>query len=404
MTVQAISGSPSDVLAAIDLAKATEEDEVLVPPGTWMWNEGVDAFILRFVPPPQGLTIRGAGIGLTVFEMTIPPTKSVVMISAEDYLGRGWYDGTPGVSARVTGITFKGKVVAEDFGIVGVRMKSLTDFRVDHNEFIDMSGTAIISENYYGRSHHRGLFDHNTISNPYKDRPDYTGSKNWGYGMVAVGGASGSGYLRPDIDYYLGKYEGLDDITVFEDNKTFGCRHSTASNQNAWYLARKNEFHDLIPVNYTHVDVHGQAGPTSVGGRGLECYENLFVGYPSNGNYYTDAIGLRGGGGVVYNNVYQNLRDGVLLMWYEPGPAAAIPNDIWIWGNTPEKVTVSPGWENLIIEGENFFVGTPRPGYTPYRYPHRLVSDEPPPPMRARALIQVALSAATGIALILLSL
>jgi len=377
MTINANSGSPEDLNAAIAQAIATGDDEVVIPAGRFPFNGYGDESIVLFSPPPQGLTIRGAGIGVTILEMTEFPNGNTKFIEVRDILSN-----RTGAPVRISGISFIGKTQDEAISYpVAIRMMSVTDFVVEYCSFDNFPNYGVIMSNIYRNPGGRGLVHNCSFDNSYKDDPEYVGTEEkWGYGIGAVANTSlVPGEYDHDVDYYLGKYDGLDNILYVEDCTFRRCRHSIASNQGAWYVVRNCEFHDIRPPNYFHVDVHGQAGTNAVGGRGMECYNNRFVGYSTphtdgTPRWYNGAVGLRGGGGVVYNNVYENMKYGVMLLWYDPGPAAAFPNDIWIWDNTPEMVIVQPGYEERIIQDQNFFVGSPRPGYTPYPYPHPLTT------------------------------
>lgn len=347
------SGSAEDIQAAIDLAIATRAVLVEIPAGDFEFNpSGLEH--VSFNVPDYVLTIRGAGIGNTILNMTSQPVEWYGMFLITD-------SARTGGSVRVTGITFNGFVdPLAVYPTVGVRVRAITDFRIDHCEFLDFESAAIGSDNSAGYSEHRGVIDHNIFDNPYKDDPVYTGSKMWGYGIISTSDYTVGEYKHP-VDYYLGQYDGKDDIIYIEDNVFKRCRHSIASNQNAWYVARHNEFHDVRPFNYGHVDVHGASGPNTAGGRGLESYNNLFVGYGGS----NDAHWLRGGSGVVFNNTYQNMHSGTEL--YNEDEAFKV-QDLYIWDNTPESVVDYDDY----TEGVDYYVGQPLPGYISYPYPHPL--------------------------------
>ena len=50
----------------------------------------------------------------------------------------------------------------------------------------------------------------------------------------------------------------------------------------------------------------------------------------------------------------------------------------YAWGNAPQAPVFAPNTA-IVRANEHFFDNTPMPGYTPYVYPHPLVTDQPPP-------------------------
>lgn len=134
-----------------------------------------------------------------------------------------------------------------------------------------------------------------------------------------------------------------------------------------------------MSTNNAYLDIHGNGFPA---GRGYEAYNNTFL----PGGYCVD---FRGGGGVIYNNTFIGTEAGVLLE--QDNYNASAPNnpmyvnDVWIWSNTYTSVGINFEVEPTvgIVAGVNYFKdasdGTtatspapPRPGYTPYTYPHPL--------------------------------
>jgi hypothetical protein len=193
---------------------------------------------------------------------------------------------------------------------------------------------------------------------------------------------------------------------------------------------------------------HGQ-DTAGYGSRQFEIYDNKFnltSGNPKNMNCW---VSLRGGSGVVFNNSMQDIpnKTGVQLNVYSINrddsipcqvayPAArqvgqgwsasstasygnpvvaddgtgAVTEGVYIWGNTGSETT-DPNYVGLdqyspddcgngklvtefLKEGRDYFVGTAKPNYSPYRYPHPLhtafavtgASPTPPPPKNLRVV------------------
>jgi len=60
---------------------------------------------------------------------------------------------------------------------------------------------------------------------------------------------------------------------------------------------------------------------------------------------------------------------------------------VYSWNNTIHGGTPSPvGGNATLISGRDYFNDTPMPGYTPYTYPHPLVTGAPAPPTNLRAI------------------
>jgi hypothetical protein len=206
---------------------------------------------------------------------------------------------------------------------------------------------------------------------------------------------------------------------VFIENSTIertayvGSTHAVWSDDGGGYVFRHNTV-----TNY-ELDVHGNC--TSGGSREFEIYNNTFI--ISSGQSYSSFAVLRGGTGVVYNNSITNngtkpdSNVGVQIreQQIDQGtmcaqgncPSCNYPakhqlgrgrNDaldpLYVWGNTVNGVS-----QNVVgiwpIDGDtaceascgkqlyvsdflklnrDYYIST-RPGYTPYTYPHPLVTN-----------------------------
>jgi hypothetical protein len=203
----------------------------------------------------------------------------------------------------------------------------------------------------------------------------------------------------------------------FTDGPSFACD----ADDNARVVWRYNTMQDSC------IGSHGQES-AQYGARQLEIYNNTFTmtaGNVKNNNVW---VSYRGGSGVVFNNAMQDItgnKTGIQLNVYSINrndsipcqtgyPAArqtgqgwsssssatygnpvvsqdgigAVTEGVWIWGNTGTETT-DPNYVGIdqfspdecgngqligkyLIEGRDYFVGTAKPGYTPYTYPHPL--------------------------------
>jgi len=346
--VNARSCSPTDIQVAVNVASAAGGGTVNVPSGVGYFNDDT-------VTIPGGVNIIGAGIGNTILHQT----------KAAPFNKMFYIDGSNGKRTRISGIQFEGNVTSssDDVYGTGVSFYAAIDFRIDHCKFTDFPNMAIGVSGNYPVGTTRGVIDHNDIDNPYKDI--YGG--NWAYGVIV----SGLAYAWHDnINDFLGKYETAPagfPIVYIEDNNFSRCRHAIASNQGAWYVARYNTIREERPPNFGSIDVHGSAGATAPGGRGLEAYNNTIIG--SVGYENAQAFWIRGGGGVIYDNTMQNIWKGVGLYRDSQIPAYQV-KDLYIWDNTMDRGTLIDNYAGY-TENVDYFLFA-NSGYTPYPYPHPL--------------------------------
>lgn len=355
--VWAETGYPEDIQAAVNAIRV-EGGTVYVPEGDFPFiytgTIGVTSY--------GGVNIVGLG---TTLRAKPQPRNSKMF----------WLEGSNGKRLGLSGMNLIGDVVYDPatetddkVNNVGVYIHAAKDFRVHHNRFVDFAGKSVISEAYSDMM--RGVVDHNIIDNPYKDIYPYN-SGFWAYGILVVGKAY---QWEQNINNLLGKYEtlGQTPIVYIEDNILSRCRHSIASSQGVWYVARYNKFYEPRPKNFGMIDVHGLAGYDAPGGRGLEAYNNEVHGAP--GYSSNAAMWLRGGGGVVHHNVFIDSTAAAVSLFDDsalgkPPPTYARVKDLYIWGNTyqnSKQLASGPYTENI-----DYFLSE-RVGYVPYPYPHPL--------------------------------
>lgn len=353
---------PADIQAAVNAVYASGGGIVFLPSETGEWYS-------ETVTVLGGVDVIAQNPLLSILHQNTPyPFNLMFKV-----------DGRNGRNVRVSGIEFQGKVTSNDdnanlYYSHAIQMYEVPEFRVDHCKFTDFPCTAIsVTNSHTGTT--TGVIDHNILDNPYKDI--YGGI--WGYGVSISGKTLWSDY---DITHFLGKYDDAPighPIVYLEDNVFSRCRHAIACNQGAWYVARYNTISEERIKSYPSMDVHGTAGAGYPGGRGLEAYHNLIIG--SVGYTAAIAFGIRGGGGVIFNNEMQNIGKGILLENESAygSPDYAQVHELYIWNNTMDRGT--PLDPKGYIENIDYFLYE-RGGYIPYPYPHPLTLEAPPPKHR----------------------
>jgi len=152
----------------------------------------------------------------------------------------------------------------------------------------------------------------------------------------------------------------------------------------------------------------GTSVTTTRGGFVAEIYNNTISSLASRNPLNQNAIGLRAGKGIIFNNIFENHRHAVGI-GNDPYTCTQGGLDhIWktyIWNNTYTNIvpdTAGKNWINPggcsstyihpasscsetgkevygMKDGTYGDTGCPMPGYVPYTYPHPLVSGAPPP-------------------------
>ncbi len=241
----------------------------------------------------------------------------------------------------------------------GIMVSDCIDFRIDHLHIEGYSKQAAI---HVTGADTRGVIDHNWIRNQ--------AASSLGYGVVVY---------KEDVwneDMQLGtKY-----AVFIEDNTFVNCRHAVAANSGAHYVFRYN----LVTEGVTSsaVDAHGPYWGSDEGTRAFEVYGNTIENPEPSGSEI--AIGIRGGGGVIFDNIIREYTYGVMFK-IEKGQSGSYPlyhqpHEVYIWDNSFD-VLYDVGYSNLhhsgsyIKENRDWFA-YPLPGYTPYTYPHPLTKED----------------------------
>ena len=364
-TRTAASCQLSAVQAMVDAA--VSGDVVVVPAGTCTWSSNVE------IPAGKHITLKGAGAGVT----TIRRTGRAVNIVLSN--------------SRLTGFTFVCAFVLVDGDA----------FRIDHNEFTCsefLVGVRSFTERKTTSA--KGLIDHNEFHNMSIRIDGFADSFN-----RLLGTTHWSDPLAL----------GTDDAVYIEDNThTFTVHGNAVDCQTSGrYVFRHNVVTD------TTMEAHSSQGGRAC--RKWEIYNNTLKGV----NRSMPSFFLRGGTGVVFDNVFlgswnskngrvDNVRsfesrgnlgkcDGSSPFDGNAANQRGFPcrdqigrgqdsspinnNTAWptqtidpayFWNNTWNGelggVFVANNGSELHIKADrDFFVNKgPKPGYTPFRYPHPL--------------------------------
>ncbi|MEM7818586.1 MAG: carboxypeptidase-like regulatory domain-containing protein [Candidatus Aenigmatarchaeota archaeon] len=389
LDVIAKSGSAEDIQAAVDFVASMGGGSVYIPEGNFSINPSdyklipnIPGYTYAAVIIPGGVSVIGAGKDKTILKLTGEPPGSMFYLRGEN-----------GLRSRISGISFIGYVnyskvcrndtrcdqypdEPETSSSIGIEVGDAKDFRIDNCYFEDFTGNAIAAgNNRYPSAILRGVIDHCTFVQRYKY---FINNTQWGY---CVGVYLDYYSWEDNITKILGKYN----ETVFiEDSYFEGCRHHVAANGGAHYVFRYNYLTKVKPENYNYIDAHGSSGsPPAVGTRAIEVYGNVIEDSPCPidcrfgseyiGSYLGLGIGIRGGGGVVFNNTFNKTKTGISLATDAENPKC-VTHDVWIWNNTYISVPIQiyPG---SAVENVDYFLY--KPGwYTPYAYPHPLTLEE----------------------------
>lgn len=413
--VTALSGSPSDIQAAVNAVAAAGGGTVHIPAGNFAFNPPMNGIGVTIPYTNVPIAIIGAGIRQTILTETQFSGFSTMF-------DRSWGGQSYGAaSVRISGISFVGFVYATSLpsgitddwntqGNKGISLSCTEDFRIDHCSFQNFASMAIGTNDNTGGSAQlidRGVIDHCSFDNPYKAlcQPyNATGaySSIGGYGIIVCGD-----YYSWDLNIqdYLGHYyqftvlnstnagnpsfpnygEVVPQPIYIENNNFSRCRHCVSSTGGGYYVVRYNHFD--TPAPYRCVDIHGNpGGADQVGGRGLEAYGNIFnltnLAY-SNGD--CAAFGLRGGSGVIWNNTiivpngggHDNLG---MEFGNDTDRSFCQVNHLYWWNNTVERQDGTQISPSTYITGVpyvvnvNYFLRAPDMTddgftYTPFMYP-----------------------------------
>lgn len=276
-TYNAATPNYNDVWFAITNAPAVDGDLVNIPAGTASWTNTLSI--------TNGITIAGAGIGVTIILDDVPLNPSTG--AAQNIKGVF----TPGQKFRLTGITFrKGtKALKALNGVIG--MNGITaptgSIHIDHCEFDQHYNDSFIQ--FFGWIY--GCIDHCI----------FEARKGAGMQSILVehtqwgGGANNYG----DGSWAEPAYYGTEKAIYMEDNQFVNL--GTAQTNGGLdcygggrYVARFNSFSNTVAVN------HGTESPGRLrSSRSMEIYGNNFF------FTFSATVGQsRGGGLLLFSNAW----------------------------------------------------------------------------------------------------
>lgn len=266
--VTAADCSYVEVAAAVQSAVEAGGGTVCLPACVSEWWE-------EPIGMPTGIGLVGAGVDATILR-----SHAYRIFNINER-------GSSAEPFRITGIRFEGYDSAAGTTVHNIiRFESVQDFRIDH---CHLTGCryCIAADSRAGSPHSTGVIDHNVIE---RGASDYESVY-----CVSVG-------PRPWLeDMGLGS----GDAVFIEDNILSRCGHPAATFGGGHYVFRHNAV-----VDSSSLDGHGPGfESTGRGTRAVEVYGNEFVhhedpGEGNNGRGWT-AIGLRAGGGVIFDNTFR---------------------------------------------------------------------------------------------------
>jgi len=304
--------------------------------GTVYIPEG-DFFLNGPVTIGSDITLAGAGKDRTTLR-TVGPA---MVIKAS------------GDNIRITGFS----LISDDHdGGNGIVIENSKDFRVDHLHIEGYSDQAAV---FVSGRDTRGVIDHCEIIMKL--------TSSLGYGVVIYGDDTWKDDLQLGTEYAV----------FIEDNTFINTRHAVAANKGAHYVFRYN----VVKRGYSShaVDAHGPYWGSNVGTQAVEIYNNVIIDPEASGS--ERAIGIRGGSGVIFDNIIRGYTYGIMLIIEDRQDLSSYPvynqvHGLYIWNNScdgEQEVIVQK--ENhatrFIMENRDFFL-SPKEGYEPYPYPHPL--------------------------------
>ena len=332
------------VLTAVGMAHSG--DTVFIPAGSCNWNE-------RQLSVPANVHLRGAGKELTTIVRSGRVANSSYLIA---------FDCSQGGTVKFSGFSLVGNGDGDiqDKGL-GL-LHGCIDFVVSNSRFRNFIFSAV----YVGDSEtQRGVIYGNEFIDNYSPA-----LRNLGYGVVVYGGGT-----WPELSL------GTQNAVFVEDNYFSGNRHNIASNNGSAYVFRHNTVVGLDPAkDFAMTDAHGLSS-SSRGSRSYEIYDNHYSVKLDHGLQRT-AIGVRGGDGVIFNNVVAANIDRAVELSAEGFACGSYPGkdqikSLYIWNNSYRSAGArfENGIDNecpsSIRLNRDYFLNA-KPGYRPYAYPHPL--------------------------------
>lgn len=404
VTINARTVSLADVSAAVALA--SEGDTVVVPAGTARW-----ALPLNIT---KGITLQGATTVDTSSALGTANDRTIILDDGVAPNQIITVTLSPNQVFRMTGLTLAAgtstAVNGQGVNVSGIcpGASGTGSFRVDHCHFSNLNRNVDLQLGgwLYGVIDHCLFYGGGMAINIHHDR--------WGNTPQAYGDGS---WAEPP-------YFGSNKFVFIEDN----CIDNSTNNGSTAGIDAKHGARFVVRYNHMNSGItgpHGTEGQRSRGARVMEFYNNIVsysFDFPSGTNF-------RSGTGVVHDNQYINKCHGIgniqayrtfhdfgppfgqangTNKWDQndgsghlqvaidqPGrgksdlvtgdnPTPAFPHNalepIYVWGNSVQNPNYS-GMDTMapMVEGRDIHNNTPMPGYTPYTYPHPLVTGAPAP-------------------------
>lgn len=355
-TFAAATCQPADV--AFQAGKAlTPGGTVMIPAGDCDWQ----GHQVDFAP---GVSVRGAGRDRTILRRTSTTSSAVNSLLHLNCNVSSRSGGVADLSVvgnaveadQDTGIWLEGRCV--DFRVRDVRASGFSD--------------AGIRLEGYGQ---RGVVYRSDLLSNFR-----CANGCYGYGVVIYGGANPppAGPAMPPLD--LGSAEAV----FVEDSYFTDNRHDIASNHGSRYVFRHNTaLTTLRTRNFGMVDAHGAKNTAEHGSRSYEIYAN-YLRVDTSAMQTADGIVIRGGDGVVFDNVMPWMPYALRLeneVCSGSWPLHDQVRKVYVWNNTftprpdlygtSDPVWVAAACTSYIVEGREYFLQA-RPNYAPYTYPHPL--------------------------------
>lgn len=393
-TINAFSPSYNDVSSAI--ASARDGDTVQIPAGSATWSSTLNV-------GSKGIAIIGAGSDNTIITNAVNGANPTVRTDGPLFK----WSNTGTKLCRLSGIRVNSNFNHE--GIVWLTGPILK-IRVD-NCYFDR-GTVFFT-NMYGNNATGpvyGVVDHCTFYNMGRHGMYFANDTRSG---ESASGATRVGQTVWD-QFTSGDHSvaGSDQMLYFEDNQVHYDTNSPQTDatlygyQGGRACLRYNTF-DGFALNY--IDAHGDEISSGVWSTFFyEIYHNTFtvgnfsdVAHDSQGKDDYD----RGGMQIIHDNTWIGGRIPLRMTKYYPNDVRTVKNT-YFWNNTWNGKTnqanmVSVGNDGtatdsntVIQENRDYFLRAPAAAqgdiwgdYTPYTYPHPLVSGGgPSPPPRRHPL------------------
>jgi hypothetical protein len=370
---------------------ASNGDTIILPAGVQTWTTtsgGAPAVEIQ----NKEISIIGAGVGQTIITDS---TNAGWMETAI------WIQNDTGENFRISGINFI-QGVGDGNGIIKIRGNARA-WRIDNCSFsassknmVSIGGTAVTY----------GLIDHCTFT--------AINSSNC-KALQIIARTTGEDDVEPvifgDAAWAQGLSLGTVNAVYVEDcTFTWDVRYPLVDiDEGARFVFRYNK------VVGAGIGSHGHDGGYKH--RGVFSYEIYENDFDANGTNLWAAIALRGGTGVIFNNTFSGNYNGTTVLYCYcacdprvtcsawpiceyPCPdqvgrtTGQVSSPLYLWNNTYNDGLSGPSVfnnngdceesANVLQEGRDFYSNTQKPGYTPYTYPHPLVSpgsqDTPPAP------------------------